>query len=62
MKQAAFVLALGLAGCVLGPRYAPPTPPEGATVPLVSVDRSLETTAEAPDAWWRLYEDPQFDG
>jgi NodT family efflux transporter outer membrane factor (OMF) lipoprotein len=56
------VMALALAGCVVGPRYTPPTPPAGASAPLVSVDPAAETRAEAPDAWWRLYEDRQFDG
>jgi NodT family efflux transporter outer membrane factor (OMF) lipoprotein len=60
--RALAALALALAGCVVGPRYTPPTPPAGAAAPLVSVDPTAETTAEAPDAWWRLYEDPRFDG
>jgi NodT family efflux transporter outer membrane factor (OMF) lipoprotein len=50
-----------LSGCLLGPDYKPPVPPTGATAPLVSVDPSLETAAEPPDAWWRLYEDPLLD-
>ena len=60
--RAPFALAFALAGCVVSPPYAPPTPPVGATAPLVSVDRTVETTGEAPDAWWRLYDDPNFDG
>jgi NodT family efflux transporter outer membrane factor (OMF) lipoprotein len=54
-------LALALAGCALGPDYKPPAPPAGATAPLVSVTPALETAAEPPDAWWRLYEDPLLD-
>jgi NodT family efflux transporter outer membrane factor (OMF) lipoprotein len=50
-----------LGGCTLGPRYAPPTPPAGAAAPLVSLKPEAETTAEAPDAWWRLYQDPLLD-
>ena len=53
--------ALALAGCVLGPDYAPPTPPAGAAAPLVSVDPGLEVRTEPPDAWWRLYDDPLLD-
>ena len=55
-------LAASLGGCMVGPDVHPPTPPAGATAPLVSVDPALETTAQPPDAWWRLYNDPQLDG
>ena len=55
------VVALALAGCALGPDYKPPVPPAGATAPLVSVDPALESVAEPPDAWWRLYEDPLLE-
>jgi NodT family efflux transporter outer membrane factor (OMF) lipoprotein len=54
-------LGLALAGCALGPDYKPPIPPAGATAPLVSVDPALESVAEPPDAWWRLYDDPLLD-
>ncbi|HEX4179152.1 MAG TPA: TolC family protein [Caulobacteraceae bacterium] len=54
------VLAL-LGGCTLGPRYSPPTPPAGATAPLVSLKPGAETTAQPPDDWWRLYQDPLLD-
>jgi NodT family efflux transporter outer membrane factor (OMF) lipoprotein len=53
--------ALLLTGCALGPDYKPPTPPAGATAPLVSVDPALESRTEPPDAWWRLYDDPLLD-
>src|SRR6185312_8190314 len=32
-----------------------------ATAPLVSVDPAVETVAEPPDAWWRLYDDALLD-
>ena len=57
----AWLAAAVLAGCAVGPDYRPPTPPAGASAPLVSVDPALETTAAAPDDWWRLYDDPQLD-
>lgn len=60
----AFAVALtcgAMAGCALDPDYKPPVPPTGATAPLVSVDPARETTAEPPDAWWRLYDDPVLD-
>jgi len=48
-------------GCTLGPRYRPPTPPQGAQAPLASLNPGAETTAEPPDDWWRLYSDPLLD-
>ena len=57
----AVLLAAGLCSCAVGPDYKPPTPPDGATAPIVPADAALETTAESPDAWWRLYDDPAFD-
>ena len=61
-RGATLVLAgCALCACALGPDYKPPVPPAGATAPLVSVDPALETAAEPPDAWWRLYEDPLLD-
>ena len=50
-----------LGGCVLGPRYAPPTPPAGAEAPLVSLKPEAENAALPPDDWWRLYQDPLLD-
>jgi NodT family efflux transporter outer membrane factor (OMF) lipoprotein len=50
-----------LAGCAVGPRYEPPQPPAGAAAPLVSLNPQAETTAQPPDAWWRLYNDPRLD-
>src|SRR6185312_221453 len=52
---------LAVTGCALGPDYKPPVPPAGATAPLVSVDPAVETVAEPPDAWWRLYDDALLD-
>jgi NodT family efflux transporter outer membrane factor (OMF) lipoprotein len=54
------VVAL-LAGCTVGPRYSPPPPPQGSVAPLTSVNPEAETTAQPPDAWWRLYSDPLLD-
>ena len=55
------LIAFALTGCAVGRDYAPPTPPAGATAPLVSTRPALETTAEPPDQWWRLYDDPLLD-
>lgn len=54
-------LLLALAGCAVGPDYHAPAPPAGAGAPLVSVEPAIETAAEPPDAWWRLYDDPRLD-
>ncbi|MDB5393228.1 MAG: hypothetical protein JWM91_734 [Rhodospirillales bacterium] len=55
------VLAAHLGACTLGPDYKPPTPPDGAKAPIVPIDTASETTADPPDAWWRLYDDSAFD-
>lgn len=61
-KGAPLLAALALmGGCTLGPRYAPPTPPEGAGAPLASVNPTVETQTSPPDDWWRLYNDPMLD-
>lgn len=58
---AALAWALASSGCVVGPHYSPPPPPRGTTAPLVSVDPAIESVAAPPDAWWRLYQDPELD-
>jgi NodT family efflux transporter outer membrane factor (OMF) lipoprotein len=50
-----------LGGCAVGPNYRPPPEPTGAEAPLVSVNPAVETVAEPPDAWWRLYDDAELD-
>ena len=52
---------MGLGGCVVGPRYEPPSPPVGAAAPLTSLNPAAETTAPPPDDWWRLYDDTELD-
>ena len=58
---AAAIVLLALGGCVLGPDEKPPALPEGSTAPLVSVTPALESAAEPPDTWWKLYDDPLLD-
>jgi NodT family efflux transporter outer membrane factor (OMF) lipoprotein len=55
----AILLALG--GCAVGPNYSPPPKPTGAEAPLVSVNPAVESVAEPPDDWWRLYDDTELD-
>lgn len=50
-----------LGGCMVGPRYTPPSPPAGAAAPLVSLNPAAESSGQPPDAWWRLYSDPLLD-
>ena len=58
---AGLAAAAAVAGCALGPDYSPPTAPAGAAGPLASVDPAVETRSEAPDDWWRLYDDAALD-
>jgi NodT family efflux transporter outer membrane factor (OMF) lipoprotein len=53
--------ASALAACAVGPDYRAPPTPNGAVAPLVSLNPAAETTAETPDDWWRLYNDPLLD-
>ncbi len=57
----AFVLLAMLSGCAVGPSYQPPATAAGAQAPLVSLSPAAETSAEPPDDWWRLYQDPVLD-
>ncbi len=60
--QAVVALATMLGACAIGPRYHPPTPPPGAQAPLVELNGAIESAAEPPDDWWRLYDDARLDG
>jgi NodT family efflux transporter outer membrane factor (OMF) lipoprotein len=59
---AAAAVALGLAGCAVGPDYHVAAPPTGATAPFVSLNPAAVSAAGPPDEWWRLYRDPRLDG
>jgi NodT family efflux transporter outer membrane factor (OMF) lipoprotein len=50
-----------LGACAVGPEYKAPVPPKNAAAPLVVPQSEVATSDEAPDTWWRLYEDPQLD-
>jgi NodT family efflux transporter outer membrane factor (OMF) lipoprotein len=51
-----------LAGCAVGPRYVPPTPPAGAADGFVGAKATPAVTeAPLPEHWWRLYQDPALD-
>jgi NodT family efflux transporter outer membrane factor (OMF) lipoprotein len=53
--------SFALVACVVGPDYRAPTAPAGSAGPLVSLNPAVETPAEPPDDWWRLYDDPRLD-
>ncbi len=58
-RFACIIAALLVSGCALGPNYrAPATPPAGG---FVSATPVIASGAVAPDAWWRLYDDPVLD-
>jgi multidrug efflux system outer membrane protein len=58
---AAVLWALLLAGCTVGPRYAPPAPPAPAGSGFVSSTPATASPAQPPDTWWRLYDTPALD-
>lgn len=59
-RIAALGLAATLTACALGPNYKPPTPPAGATAPLIANPVATSTSAP-PDDWWQLYDDPEMN-
>ena len=58
---AGVLAAAWLAACRVGPNYQAPQLPAGAQAPLTSVDSSVESASEPPDAWWQLYKDLRLD-
>lgn len=51
----------GLSACALGPNYkTPDLPPKGQGA-FVSAATEIAAPGTAPDAWWRLYNDPVLD-
>lgn len=49
---------LTLTACAAGPDYRQPPPVTHAAGPFVSAPSAETVAAEAPDDWWRLYNDP----
>jgi len=50
-----------LAGCAVGPNYAPPTPAGSHTGAFAAQQGGIEAAAAPPSQWWRLYNDPALD-
>lgn len=65
MRAAACLASLGviaLAGCAVGPDYAPPTPVASADYQLTeSTGSDAIVVQELPDKWWQLFADPTLD-
>ncbi len=63
MKPAfSLIPALLLSACAAGPDYALPVTPKAADAPFIGSAAASVSTADAEDAWWRLYRDPVLDG
>ncbi|HEX4157097.1 MAG TPA: TolC family protein [Rhizomicrobium sp.] len=54
-------VALIVCGCAVGPDYHAPELPAGSQSALVNTDAKVESVADTPDAWWRLYSDPKLN-
>ena len=54
-------IGLLLSGCVVGPRFVPPSTPPSAAGPFVSAAPSQVARQPLPAHWWRLYQDPVLD-
>lgn len=50
-----------LSACAAGPDYQVPTAGTAETGPFVAATEGPFTLGQAPDDWWRLYEDPLLD-
>jgi NodT family efflux transporter outer membrane factor (OMF) lipoprotein len=57
----AFASMIALAGCTVGPDYAPPATPSASAGAFLGSANSAFTTAEPAGDWWRLYQDPVLD-
>jgi NodT family efflux transporter outer membrane factor (OMF) lipoprotein len=56
------LVALGLAGCAVGPRYTTPPAPASAAGPFVSAASAAASANEpVPPTWWRLFNDVSLD-
>ena len=55
------IVGAALAGCAVGPNYAPTLPPGAHTGAFAAQDGAREATVAPPSQWWRLYDDPALD-
>ena len=61
MRLCSLVVAGLLAGCAVGPNYAPPAVPPPATGAFVDPGTARVSTAPAQGEWWHLFSDPALD-
>ncbi len=61
MKRRALLPALLLSACAVGPDFRAPATPLAAAAPYASATPKTARNETAPDAWWRLYNDPLLD-
>ena len=67
MKLVSLAVSLALTGCVAGPNFHSPTPPEApryTSEPLPSLALPAENTAGSaavPELWWSLFQSPRLD-
>ncbi|MGS0895727.1 efflux transporter outer membrane subunit [Burkholderia stagnalis] len=62
-RACALLASAALAACSVGEPYRPPEPDAARTAPFDAAAHAPVTAGgEAPDRWWRLYDDPVLDG
>jgi NodT family efflux transporter outer membrane factor (OMF) lipoprotein len=61
LKTAVLLAAAGAAGCAVGPRYAPPTPPHPAGEAFSAAAPAAASPDQPPPDWWKLYQTPAMD-
>lgn len=64
MRKLAFGLVIPLiaTACAVGPEYhGPATATADWSEPFVTTAAEIDATADLPDAWWRLYQDPVLE-
>ena len=61
MRKLFSLLLLTTAGCAVGPHYEAPQPVAKSAGTYIGTAPGVDTAAELPDQWWRLYDDPVLD-
>lgn len=61
MRKLLFALSLTTAGCAVGPHYEPPQPVVKSTGAYLTAAPGVDSMAELPHHWWKLYDDPVLD-
>jgi NodT family efflux transporter outer membrane factor (OMF) lipoprotein len=53
--------AMALSACAAGPDFVAPPPPAASSGPFLSAAEPAFASADVPQDWWRLYDDPVLD-